>query len=276
MLRVLAVDHEVPALEELLRLLRADPRVARAEGASDAATALHRIARALDDGVPGPGGGGGDAGGAALDVVFMDVRMPGMSGLETARLLTRFRRPPLVVFVTAHEEFAARAFDLEAVDYVLKPVRRERLAEAVRRVSELAADPASAPRRASDDAVIPVELGGVTRFVPVDAVAYVEAHGDYARLHTGAGPGHLVRVPLAALEERWRPRGFVRVHRRYLVALWAVRELRVDAGAVSVLAGGDLLPVSRRHARSLRDLLARRVPGPPRERRSTGRGGRGR
>jgi DNA-binding LytR/AlgR family response regulator len=208
--------------------------------------------------------------------LLLDVRMPGMSGLETARLLTRFRRPPLVVFVTAHEEFAARAFDLEAVDYVLKPVRRERLAEAVRRVSELAADPASAPRRASDDAVIPVELGGVTRFVPVDAVAYVEAHGDYARLHTGAGPGHLVRVPLAALEERWRPRGFVRVHRRYLVALWAVRELRVDAGAVSVLAGGDLLPVSRRHARSLRDLLARRVPGPPRERRSTGRGGRGR
>ena len=237
MLRVLAVDDEVPALEELLYLLRADPRVARAEGASDAAAALRRIGQALDDGsARGPDGGaapGVPDGGSGLDVVFLDIQMPGMSGLDTARLLTRFVRPPLIVFVTAHEEFAVQAFDLEAVDYVLKPVRRERLAEAVRRVTELVDGVPSAARGNVADELIQVELGGVTRFVHIDAVTYAEAHGDYARLHTGPGGGHLMRVALSSFEERWQARGFVRVHRRYLVALWAIEELHVDAGNVS-------------------------------------------
>jgi DNA-binding LytR/AlgR family response regulator len=264
MLRVLAVDDEVPALEELLYLLRADPRVARVEGASDAAGALRRIGLALDDGsLDGSAGAAHPVadGGSGLDVVFLDIQMPGLSGLETARLLTRFVRPPLIVFVTAHEEFAVRAFDLEAVDYVLKPVRRERLAEAVRRVSELVDGVPSVARGAAGDATIQVELAGVTRFVPVDAVTYAEAHGDYARLHTGPGGGHLVRVALSTLEERWRSRGFVRIHRRYLVALWAVEELRIDAGNMSVRVAGELLSVSRRHARELRELLARRASG---------------
>jgi DNA-binding LytR/AlgR family response regulator len=260
MLRVLAVDDEVPALEELLYLLRADPRVARAEGASDAAGALRRLGLALEDGSPaGPGGAAADGGG--LDVVFLDIQMPGMSGLETARVLSRFARPPLIVFVTAHEEFAVRAFDLEAVDYVLKPVRRERLAEAVRRVSELVDGVTPAARGDDGESVIQVELAGVTRFLHVDAVTHAQAHGDYARLYTGPGDGHLVRVPLSVLEERWRSRGFVRVHRRHLVALWAIEELRIDAGAVSVLVAGRPLSVSRRHARELRELLARRAGG---------------
>lgn len=265
MLRVLAVDDEVPALEELLYLLRADPRVARVEGVSDAAGALRRIGQALDDG--SRAGSDSDAaygvpdGGSALDVVFLDIQMPGMSGLDTARLLTRFVRPPLIVFVTAHEEFAVRAFDLEAVDYLLKPVRRERLAEAVRRVSELVDGTPAVTRGPAGEEMMQVELGGVTRFVHVDAVTYAEAHGDYARLHTGPGGGHLVRVALSALEERWHAHGFVRVHRRYLVALWAIEELRMDAGNMSVVVGGRRLSVSRRHARELRDLLARRAGG---------------
>ncbi len=268
MLRVLAVDDEIPALEELLYLLRADPRVARAEGATDAAAALRRIGQALDDGAyGGPGGdqaAGVPDGGSGLDVVFLDIQMPGMSGLDTARLLTRFVRPPLIVFVTAHEEFAVRAFDLEAVDYVLKPVRRERLAEAVRRVSELVDGVPSAARGTSVDELIQVERGGVTRFVHIDAVTHAEAHGDYARLHTGPGGGHLVRVALSSLEERWRSRGFVRIHRRHLVALWAIEELRVDAGNLSVVVAGERLSVSRRHARELRELLARRAGADPR------------
>ncbi|KKD03326.1 LytR/AlgR family response regulator transcription factor [Streptomyces sp. WM6386] len=253
MLRALAVDDERPSLEELLYLLNADPRIGTAEGAGDATEALRRINRALESGPHGP---------EAIDVVFLDINMPGLDGLDLARLLTGFARPPLVVFVTAHEDFAVQAFDLKAVDYVLKPVRRERLAEAVRRVVELRAAEirGTAPRipvSEPDPDHIPVELGGVTRFVSVEDITHVEAQGDYARLHTTKG-SHLVRIPLSTLEERWRSRGFVRIHRRHLVALRHVGELRLDAGTVSVLVGSEELQVSRRHTRELRDLLMRR------------------
>ncbi|WP_274564391.1 LytR/AlgR family response regulator transcription factor [Streptomyces spiramyceticus] len=249
MLRALAVDDERPALEELLYLLRADPRVRSAEGATDATETLRRINRALDAGPDGDD---------AIDVVFLDIHMAGLTGLDVARLLAGFARPPLIVFVTAHEGFAVQAFDLKAVDYVLKPVRRERLAEAVRRVcdqveSARAPAPALPPQPGTVDH-IPVELGGVTRFIPIDDIAYVEAQGDYARLHTPAG-SHLVRIPLSTLEERWAARGFVRIHRRHLVALARIDELRLDAGATSVRVGEAELAVSRRHARELRDLL---------------------
>ncbi|MCK8678185.1 LytR/AlgR family response regulator transcription factor [Streptomyces lichenis] len=243
MVRALAVDDEQPALEELLYLLRADPRVRSAEGVTDPDAALRRIGRALE---AGPGGAD------AIDVVFLDIHMAGPTGLEVARLIAHFDRPPLIVFVTAHEGFALQAFDLKAIDYVLKPVRRERLAEAVRRVRELT-EPA--PAGAAPEQLA-VELGGVTRFVAVEDIAFVEAQGDYARLHTRDG-SHLVRIPLSTLEERWADRGFVRVHRSHLVALHRVEELRLDAGATTVRVAGTDLPVSRRHSRQLRDLLTR-------------------
>lgn len=255
MLRVLAVDDEEPALGELLYLLRADPRVRSAEGAGDATAALRRIGRALETGPDGDD---------AVDVVFLDIHMPGLTGLDVARLLAGFARPPLVVFVTAHEGFALQAFDLKAVDYVLKPVRRERLAEAVRRVHDLvyatAAPAAAGPAAPAVAEQVPVELGGITRFVSVDDIVYVEAHGDYARLHTDHG-SHLVRIPLSTLEERWAARGFVRIHRSHLVALARIDELRLDGGATSVRVGDTDLAVSRRHARPLRDLLMRRAGG---------------
>ncbi|MDJ0380963.1 LytTR family DNA-binding domain-containing protein [Streptomyces sp. G-G2] len=280
MLRVLAVDDERPLLEELLYLLRSDPRVSAAAGASDATEALRRITLAVESGPDGPDG---------LDVVFLDIHMAGLTGLDIARLLAGFSSPPLIVFVTAHEGFAVQAFDLKAVDYVLKPVRPERLAEAVRRVCALlgrdpappaapgspaaAPVPARAARAAPATALsvevtvadraaeqIAVELGGVTRFVTIADIAYVEAHGDYARLHTGEG-SHLVRIPLSTLEERWAARGFVRIHRRHLVALDRIDELRLDAGTTSVRVGAAELQVSRRHTRELRDLLMRKATG---------------
>ncbi|MEV6680021.1 LytTR family DNA-binding domain-containing protein [Streptomyces erythrochromogenes] len=274
MLRVLAVDDEKPLLEELLYLLRSDPRVRSAEGASDATEALRRVTRALESGPDGPDG---------IDVVFLDIHMAGLTGLDIARLLAGFARPPLIVFVTAHEGFAVQAFDLKAVDYVLKPVRPERLAEAVRRacaqlgraeevpaaVSAPAGPPAvvPAPRPAPEAAVadrgpeqIAVELGGVTRFVAIADIAYVDAQGDYARLHTDEG-SHLVRIPLSTLEERWAARGFVRIHRRHLVALARIDELRLDSGTTTVRVGSAELQVSRRHARELRDLLMRHATG---------------
>jgi two-component system response regulator LytT len=247
MVSVLAVDDELPALEELAYLLRADPRVGRVETAHDGATALRRLDRALADSEP-------------LDAVFLDIRMPGLDGLDIARVLSRFARPPQIVFVTAHDDFAVDAFELKAVDYLLKPVRRERVAEAVRRVSE-AVGTGGSQAQGTQDETIPVELAGVTRFIRRADVRYVEAQGDYARLHT-AGASHLVRIPLSTLEEQWREAGFVRVHRRHLVALAHIDELRMESGRVSVRIGEAVIAVSRRHSSELRDRLVRQArPG---------------
>ncbi|HET6625026.1 MAG TPA: LytTR family DNA-binding domain-containing protein [Nocardioidaceae bacterium] len=238
LLRALVIDDERPVLDELEFLLARDTRVGDVLTCDSATDAL----RLLQD--------------REVDVVFLDIAMPGLNGLDLAKVLARFRRPPSVVFVTAHEEHAVDAFDLNAVDYVLKPVRDERLTEAVRRVFEARG---AAPGRPEDN--IAVELGGVTRFVSLGDVAYVEAQGDYARLHTAVG-SHLLRVPLTSLEDEWRDAGFVRIHRSLLVSLSHIDEVRMDAGRCTVVVGDQELQVSRRHTRQLRDLLVRRArPG---------------
>jgi DNA-binding LytR/AlgR family response regulator len=297
-LRILAVDDELPALDELGWLLGRDPRVGHVQQAPDGGSALRLLNRALDDDRP-------------LDAVFLDVRMPGLDGLDVARVLSRFADPPAVVFVSAHDDFAVRAFELRAVDYLLKPVRPERLAEAVRRVAELrlershplaaaarSAGPAprteppapavpgprvpgvpgasgipagpggqadTAPAAPPDDAVIAVELSGVIRFIQRADVRHVEAYGDYVRLHLPAG-SHLLRVPLSTLERQWEDAGFVRVHRRHLVATRHIEELLLDAGRLSVRVGGTVLPVSRRSTRRLREVLAQPVRATPPDR----------
>ncbi len=241
-LRVLAADDEPPALDELAYLLRADPRVSVVHTAGDAAGAL-RVLRDTD-----------------VDAVFLDIRMPGLDGMELARVFGRFARPPTVVFVTAYDDRAAEAFDLGVADYVRKPARADRIGESLRRV--LAArlvptHPAVASRRErEDDPTIPVELGGTTRMLPRSSVQWVEAQGDYARLHTVDG-SHLVRIPLATLAERWAEAGFVRIHRSYLVQLHLIGELRMTNNGYVVLVGGQELPVSRRHTRELKDRLVR-------------------
>jgi len=235
-LRVLAVDDEPPALDELCFLLGADARVEWVSRAGDAPSAL-RLLRAGD-----------------VDVVFLDIRMPGMDGLELARALRRYAVQPSIVFVTAHDDRAVDAFDLGAVDYLLKPLRPERLAESLRRVcaTRSAPDPGSS----DDDEIIPVELAGRTTMLPRAEVRWVEAQGDYARLHT-AETSHLIRVPLSVLAERWADAGFVRIHRSYLVSLRGVRELRLTGSGYVVFTGDRELPVSRRHTRELKDRLIR-------------------
>jgi DNA-binding LytR/AlgR family response regulator len=234
LLRVLVIDDERPALDELAFQLGRDSRVGGVLTADSATEAL-RLLQDLD-----------------VDAVFLDIQMPGLSGLDLAQVLARFRKPPPIVFVTAHEEHAVDAFEVHAVDYVLKPVREDRLAEAVRRVVEgVGRGPVGG------DEQIPVERGGVTRFLNRSDITHVEAHGDYARLHT-AGGSHLLRTPLATLEEDWGPAGFVRIHRSLLVSLSHVDEVRMDAGHCTVVVAGQELSVSRRHTRELRELLTRR------------------
>ncbi len=245
-LEVLVVDDEEPALEDLAYLLRQHPRIGSVVTASDATEALRR----LRDG--------------SFAAVFLDIRMPGLDGLELARVLSRFARPPEIVFVTAFEQHAVEAFELQAVDYLLKPVRPERLSDAIRRLG-------APPRRAGgddgsdhDDGLgrIAVETGGRTRMVERDSIRFVEASGDYVRLHTDDG-AFLVRMPISALEDAWRDAGFVRVHRRYLIAIRHVTELRTrPGGGYDLVVAGQELPVSRRHARELRDRLSRAIGRP--------------
>lgn len=237
-LRALVADDEEPALAELVYLLNQDPRIGDIRTASNGPDAL-KILQASD-----------------LDVVFCDIKMPGLDGIDLAKVLSKFASRPQIVFVTAYDEHAVAAFELEATDYVMKPVRPERLSQAIQRVMTQGAPPAASSSEETDDEVIAVELAGVTRFVQRSTVRYVEAQGDYARLHTGQN-SHLVRIPLSTLEERWRDAGFTRIHRSTLVALQHVDEMRVDGGRCAVRVGDDWLPVSRRHTRELRDLLVR-------------------
>lgn len=235
---VLAVDDEPPALDELAYLLNADGRVAHVHRAGDATEAL----RVLRD--------------TEVDAVFLDIRMPGLDGMELARILRRFAHPPAIVFVTAYDDGAVDAFDLGVTDYVRKPVRAERLGESLRRVAGSRAAPTPATATPPDEPAIPVELAGTTRMLPRSSVRWVEAQGDYARLHT-ADASHLVRVSLATLAERWANAGFARIHRSYLVQLRLVTELRLTGSGYVVAVDGVELPVSRRHTRELKDRLIR-------------------
>ncbi|MEU7817879.1 LytTR family DNA-binding domain-containing protein [Pseudonocardia sp. NPDC049154] len=272
---VLAVDDEQPALEELAFLLNEDPRVGEVLKASDATEALrilnarssresvHAANAARAAGALHPAAGTRVAEKTDVDVVFLDIRMPGLDGLELARVFSSMAQPPEVVFVTAHDDRAVDAYEVGAKDYLLKPLREERLAAALDRIiaNRATAVPVEpAPPERDEDEVIPVELAGTTKLVPRSAVRYVEAQGDYARLHTTEG-SHLVRIPLSVLEDRWRDAGFVRIHRSFLVALPLVTELRLSGSGyvVRVGSGPDTaeLPVSRRHTRELKDRLVR-------------------
>ena len=256
---VLAVDDEMAGLDEMKYLLGNNPRVGRVLTAFDAAEAL-RLLRSDDPELRGRR----DQDESIVDAVFADVSMPGLSGMELARVLQAFRNPPALVFITGHEENALEAFEVGALDYIMKPANSDRVDRALRTIERGKTQSAGSNRQAEsaaveDDEVIPVELAGTTKLVPRKTVRWVEAQGDYARLHTTDG-SHLVRIPLAQLEERWADAGFLRIHRSYLVSLGLVNELRMSSSGYSVVLGGGPpkeLPVSRRHTRELKDRLVR-------------------
>jgi two-component system, LytTR family, response regulator LytT len=230
MVNVVIADDELPAVEELAYLLSKDARIGEIYRASSGAEAL----RALES--------------HDVDALFLDIHMPALSGLDIARVISRFSRPPAVVFVTADDDKALEAFDLAAVDYLLKPVRKDRLAESVRRICDLMEDGAAKPE------VITVDQGGLTKIIRRDEIRYVQAQGDYARLHT-ADSSYLVRVPLNDLERQWADAGFLRIHRSYLVATDQISRVKMSGGRASILIGEAELPVSRRHLPSVRDKL---------------------
>jgi DNA-binding LytR/AlgR family response regulator len=239
-LTVLAVDDELPALRDLARLLRASATVQAVDTAASAGEALAKLGQ------------------QAYDALFLDVRMPEVDGVELARVLRRFARPPAVVFVTAYEDAAIDAFQVRALDYLLKPVARRRLEEALGRVPRRAA-PADPTVRTehlepAELDVVPAQnlRGGGLRLVPRSSIYYVEASGDYVRLVADDGR-FLLRGHLLDFEQRWRRHGFVRVHRRYLANLGRATEVRPHLnGTASLVFTADVaIAVSRRQAAQL-------------------------
>lgn len=239
-LKILAVDDEQPQLEDLARLLRGSPMVEQVECASDGHDALVK------------------ASGNSYDAIFLDVRMPDLDGLELARVLRRFARPPQLVFVTAYDTAAVDAFELHAIDYLLKPVARRRVEEALERVASAvstATDGDGAGRtgaRESDVVAVDNVRSGTTRLIPRSSILYVQSHGDFVRVVVEDGR-YLLRSTLNDIERRWEPHGFVRVHRQYVANLNKAVELRPQFGSTAELAfaGGQTIPVARRHVAEL-------------------------
>jgi two-component system response regulator LytT len=232
-IRALLVDDEAPARSELRFLLGKHPEVNVVGEAASAAEAL-ALARAVH-----------------YDVVFLDVQMPGLTGLEAAPLVREQPRPPAVVFVTAHPEYAVDAFAVEAFDYLLKPVDPERLARVVERLRERPAEGEPVQK-------IPVVAGGRTELVDYDAIHYVQADGDYSRVHT-YDRSYLCTTSLGELEETLPGNRFARIHRSYLVNLGkvaAVKRAGPDRIRLALAdAGKTELDVARRQSRQLRERL---------------------
>lgn len=238
MIDVLVADDEEPALDELVHLLRADERVGDIVTARNGAEALRLLTE------------------RSVRIAFLDIHMPGLRGTDLARSLLALADPPAVVFVTADEARAVEAFELRAVDYLLKPVRGARLRQAVDRVVERAG---TSP--GGDDEVLPVTLGASVRFVRRSEILWVQAQGDYSRLHGDDGAGHLVRIPISELEARWAGAGFLRIHRSTLVRTSAVTGARLSGAEPFVSIGETMLPVSRRLVPGVREALLRGEAG---------------
>ena len=174
------------------------------------------------------------------DVLFLDVQMPEVSGLEVTRRVSGAR--PLVVFLTAYEQFAVRAFDAEAADYLVKPVSEARFAATIRRLARRLATGG-----AVDEPTIVVSVPGGTKVLTTSEIDWIEAADYYARLWVG-NKSYLIRESLAQLEERVGRHGFVRAHRHALVRVSGVRALRnaPEGEMTAVLRSGAAVPVSRR------------------------------
>jgi two-component system response regulator LytT len=233
--RALIVDDEEPARGELRYLLAAHPEV---EVVGEAATAGEALALAER---------------VRYDVVFLDIELPGLTGLEAARLILDRRERPAVVFVTAHERYAVDAFAVEAFDYLVKPVDPERLARVVERLAQVRIRAIPVVEK------IPVvSAGGTKTLVDYDAVHWIEADGDYSRVHT-YDRSYLSTSSLRELEELLPATRFSRVHRGHIVNLAKVAAVRRAGPDRLRLALDDEkkteLDVARRQTRAIRERL---------------------
>ena len=250
-LRCLIVDDEPLARRRLRTLLRGDPRIEIVGEAEDGPSAVEAIRRLQPE------------------LVWLDVQMPGLDGFEVLDALGTDRLPA-IVFVTAHDAYALRAFDAHAVDYLLKPFDRTRLREAIERAVKLAGSDDLQRRLASLVSDISrhrrlrrivVRESGRIYFVAVREIDWIESAGHYVALHTGAET-HLVRDTIATLSTRLDPEVFVQIERGTIVNVDRIKEIRpAFHGDVDVLLqNGKCLRGSRTYAARLREWVERGTP----------------
>ncbi|MBN2405819.1 MAG: response regulator transcription factor [Coriobacteriia bacterium] len=233
MIKALVVDDEAPARSELRYLLEEAGRVEVVGEASNAQEALQLIKA-----IP-------------YDVVFLDIDMPGLSGMQLAETLAQLERQPAVVFVTAYSEHAVKAFEVQAADYLVKPVEVGRLRQAVERLVPAEEAPVRIER-------IPVEKAGKKLLLQVGEIFYIMAKDDYSYIFTSE-ERYLSTISLAQLEQKLEPQGFFRVHRRFVVNLSQVKEVAPMYGGTMLLTLKDKaatqVPASRRRVPSLKKAL---------------------
>jgi two-component system response regulator LytT len=235
MIRAIIVDDEAPARSELRFLLEEIGQVEVVAEASNVREAIERLK---------------EHGG---DLMFLDIQMTGASGLQLAEALGHLKYPPAVIFVTAYSEHAAKAFDVNAIDYLVKPVQTERLQKALTKARKHLTTSAKGTQAER----IPVEKGGKKLLVSTDKIRFIMAKDDYSYLHTSSDR-YLSTVSLAQLETRLEPYNFFRVHRRYLVNLDCVEEVTpMSGGTLQLTLAGEeeKVPVSRRRVAGLKKAL---------------------
>ena len=256
-LRVFIADDEAPArarLKELLGDLRGAVGTAIAGEAANGLEVIERLPA------------------SSAQVLLLDIQMPGMGGIELARHLAGLENAPAIIFVTAHDRHAVEAFELNALDYLMKPVRAERLAAALKKAAAAGPVPRERLEKAGEQSnagareFFSVAERNRILLVPVADVLFLKAELKYVTLRTRAGE-HLIEEPLVAIEREFSER-FIRVHRNCLVARAAIRGFERSSGAGGGAEGGDephwsvvlegvseQLPVSRRQWPAVKSVL---------------------
>lgn len=255
-MRTLIVDDEPLARERLRSLMEADGEVEVIGECADGKSAVTAIREKKPD------------------LVFLDVQMPAMDGLSVCEAVGAERMPP-TIFVTAFDQYAVRAFDVDAVDYLLKPFDRSRFQAALQRAKDhvrqrsdagvrnqlmsLLADagrPQTEAAAANTSERLAVKTGGKVVFLRSDEIDWIEAAGNYSRLHVGKRM-HLLRETMTALEARLDPKLFVRIHRSTIINLERVRELQpyFHGDYIVILHDGTQLTLSRTHRQKLHEIV---------------------
>ncbi len=244
-LRALIVDDEAPARSELRYMLEKADDVEIVGEASNAREAIELI-RALNH-----------------DVVFLDIEMPGLTGLNVAEIILELPRSPAVVFVTAYGEYAVKAFELDATDYLIKPFDEKRLHKTLNKITEVRREDQQVTNNQPSEGLlnigrIPVEKRGKTILLSTDDIIYANTKNDYTFIQT-YDDSYITSFTLKELEGRLQDDAFFRAHRGFIVNLHEVKEIVPMFGGSFLLRVKDSkeseIPVSRRNARKLRSIL---------------------
>ena len=251
-LRTIIVDDEPLAVERLQILCASEPAIDLVGTASDGAAAL-RLAQSLTP-----------------DLILLDIGMPKMDGIGVARAVAMMERKPAIIFVTAYDNFAVEAFDLDVVDYMLKPVSAERLGRAIARaVAGIAEQDDGESATSSLDADMDgADSGFATEFwvshrselirVAASDIDRIEAERDYMRLHTG-GRSYLLHQTISTLEQRLDPSKFQRIHRSHIIRRDLVTGLRHEGGGVwhAILQGDQSMRIGRKYLADVKKLAGK-------------------